>query len=286
MFQRLCLDVFGMLDYLPTPILPSSGDFHMALDCWMGAFTTDSEVCQRLFDACIPVWLVWSESTLPPDINVRKNVDLTRPTDIVMEPEEFNVGQVLKLERVQYRGGCSRHMWTRRAPSIGIEQLTSPFAEGDAAPISAVVGPASEHQRSSNNSMPAQREITSSGAGVVRTQRSNARQEPCRCSAIIHFCIYKLHGLDSRSSAVRGRKSGRQAGVSNPVSGLWMDPDHSAIPLDVYSWRTAFQDVDKDTKRVRADAPKLAYFFPHPALFVNGDSKERRERYLRTWLAS
>ena len=252
----------------------------------MGAFTTDSEVCQCLFDAHIPVWLIWSESTLPPDINVRKNVDLTCPTNIVMEPEEFNVGQVLKLERVWYRGGCSQHMWTWRAPSIGIEQLTSPFAEGDAAPIAAVVGPASEHQHSSNNSTPAQREITSSGAGVVRTQRSNAHQEPCRCSAIIHFCIYELHGLDSQSSAVRGHKSGKQAGVSNPISGLWTDPDHSTIPSDMYSWHTAFQDIDKDMKRVHADAPKLAYFFSHPALFVNGNSKERRERYLRTWLAS
>ena len=59
-----------------------------------------------------------------------------------------------------------------------------------------------------------------------------------------------------------------------------MDLDHSTIPSDVFSWHTAFQDIDKDAKRVRANAPKIAYFFPHPALFVNGDSKERRERYL------
>ena len=65
-----------------------------------------------------------------------------------------------------------------------------------------------------------------------------------------------------------------------------MDPDHKAILLDMYSWRTAFQDVDKDAKRVRASVPKIAYFFPHPALFVNGDLKERRERYLHNWLVS
>ena len=190
MFQRLCLDVFGMLDYLTTPITPASGDFHMALDRWIGTFTTDPEVCQRLFNACIPVWLVWSEPTLPPDINVRKNVDLTRPTDIVTEREEFNVGQVLKWERVRYHGGYSWHMWTWRGFSIGIEQFASPYVEGDAAPVSAVVGPASERQCSNNNSMSAQRETTSSGAGVSRTQRSNSRQEPCGSSAIIHFCIY------------------------------------------------------------------------------------------------
>ena len=65
-----------------------------------------------------------------------------------------------------------------------------------------------------------------------------------------------------------------------------MDPDHKAIPSDVYSWHTAFQDVDKDAKRVRASVLKIAYFFLHPAFFVNGDSKERRERYLRNWLVS
>ena len=47
-----------------------------------------------------------------------------------------------------------------------------------------------------------------------------------------------------------------------------------------------FQDVDKDAKRVHASVPKIVYFFLHPALFVNGDSKEWRERYLRNWLVS
>ena len=65
-----------------------------------------------------------------------------------------------------------------------------------------------------------------------------------------------------------------------------MDPDHKAIPSDMYSWCTAFQDVDKDAKRVRASVPKIAYFLLHPALFVNGDSKEQRERYLHNWLVS
>ena len=64
----------------------------------------------------------------------------------------------------------------------------------------------------------------------------------------------------------------------------WEDPNHRAIPSDVYSWCTAFQDVDKDVKRVHANAPKIVYFFPHPSLFVNGELNERRERYFCTWL--
>ena len=65
-----------------------------------------------------------------------------------------------------------------------------------------------------------------------------------------------------------------------------MDPDHKAILSDMYSWRTAFQDVNKDAKRVRVSVLKIAYFFPHLALFVNGDLKEQRERYLCNWLVS
>ena len=77
-----------------------------------------------------------------------------------------------------------------------------------------------------------------------------------------------------------------QARVLNSTIESWEDPNHWAIPLDVYSWRTAFQDVDKDVKRVCANAPKIAYFFPHPSFFVNGKSNERRERYFHTWLIS
>ena len=177
MFQRLCLDIFGMLDYLMTPLSPPSGDFHMALDHWMGTFTTNPEVCQHLFDACILVWFVWSESTVPFDINVHKNVEVTRPTDIVTEKEEFNISQVFKWERLRYHGGYSQHVRSQIGPSIGIEQFAAPFVDDDTAVTT-------------NNSTSAPKEATSMGAGVSRTQRSTSRQEPCGCSTTIHFTVY------------------------------------------------------------------------------------------------
>ena len=64
----------------------------------------------------------------------------------------------------------------------------------------------------------------------------------------------------------------------------WEDPNHQAILLDIYSWCTAFQDVNKDVKRVCANVPKIVYFFPHPSLFMNGEFNERRKRYFHTWL--
>ena len=77
-----------------------------------------------------------------------------------------------------------------------------------------------------------------------------------------------------------------QVRVLNSTIESWEDPNHQAIPSDVYSWCTAFQDIDKDVKRIHANAPKIAYFFPHPSLFVNGESNERRERDFCTWLIS
>ena len=100
-----------------------------------------------------------------------------------------------------------------------------------------------------------------------------------------HISTYGLYCLDARSSIVRNSSS-MQARVLNSIIESWEDPNHWAIPLDVYSWRTAFQDVNKDVKRVHVNAPKIVYFFPHPSLFVNGKSNERRERYFRTWLIS
>ena len=58
------------------------------------------------------------------------------------------------------------------------------------------------------------------------------------------------------------------------------------MPSFIYSWHVASQDVDKTANQVRVDAPKMAYFFPHPALFVRGESAERKEQYLRNWLMS
>ncbi|KAI6097622.1 hypothetical protein EDD16DRAFT_1499227 [Pisolithus croceorrhizus] len=54
----------------------------------------------------------------------------------------------------------------------------------------------------------------------------------------------------------------------------------------MYVWHTALQNVIKDLKRVCPNALKISYFFPHPALFVRGDSSEHRLRYLRNWLGS
>ncbi|KIK15233.1 hypothetical protein PISMIDRAFT_16664 [Pisolithus microcarpus 441] len=71
-----------------------------------------------------------------------------------------------------------------------------------------------------------------------------------------------------------------------PNAELWQDIDDPTIPPSMYAWHTALQNVIKDPKRAGPNAPKISYFFPHPALFVRGNSSECRLRYLRNWLVS
>ena len=150
-----------MLEWETTPITPPSSNFHLAINCWMGTFTTDFEVCQRLFNAHIPVWLIWKESSILSDMNVHKRIEVTPPTDIVTEPEEFNVGQVLQFENIRYHGGYYRHMYTQCGLQKGIEQFASPFVEE--------TGLAS----TSTSTNATQCDTANSASGVLRTQRFN-----------------------------------------------------------------------------------------------------------------
>ncbi|KAI6146799.1 hypothetical protein BKA82DRAFT_3934548, partial [Pisolithus tinctorius] len=76
LFQRLCLDIYAMVDSLEIKITPPSGPFFNAKQRWMGAFTTDPDVCERLFEARIPVWLVWKPELVPKDMKIHREVDI------------------------------------------------------------------------------------------------------------------------------------------------------------------------------------------------------------------
>ncbi|KAL4076557.1 hypothetical protein V8B97DRAFT_2021919 [Scleroderma yunnanense] len=182
-----------MLNYLETPVPLASSNFHHAFDHWMGMFTTDHEVCQCLFKS----------ST----VNVYKKVEITCPTGIITDPEEFNFAHPFIVE--------------------------NPPA-------------------SNNNLMSAMMQRTSScsGAGTLRTQRVNCHQHPCK---------YPW------PSVVRGD---RQPVVINMNADLWNDPNDKSVPSFIYSWHVALQNLDKDPRRVHPDAPKMAYYFPHPTLFM------------------
>ncbi|KAI6148109.1 hypothetical protein BKA82DRAFT_163198, partial [Pisolithus tinctorius] len=105
--QCLLLDIFGMLEYLDTDLDPATGTFVDSFDCWIRAFMTDPDICQCLFEICVPVWMVWKPNCVPPDMQVLKTIEIMRPHDIVMDPEVFEVGQMLKWHSTWYHPGES-----------------------------------------------------------------------------------------------------------------------------------------------------------------------------------
>ncbi|KAI6140792.1 hypothetical protein BKA82DRAFT_4362707 [Pisolithus tinctorius] len=236
LFQCLCLDIYAMR--------------------WMGAFTTDPDVCERLFEAHIPVWLVWKPELVPKDMKIHREVDITRPEGIITTPDEFEVGQMLKWNARWYYPGDPMHVHTREAPVVGLEQFAAPWPE----PSPAASTPTTSGSMALNT---ASSSTPGSASGVVRTDRAKHRSGPYN------------------SAGSKKAKTSTAPNVDLP-----QDFDDPAFPAHIYSWHTALTDVNKDPKRIRASVPKIAYFFPHPALFMRGESSERRQRYLRNWLVA
>ncbi|KAI6029178.1 hypothetical protein BKA83DRAFT_4489143 [Pisolithus microcarpus] len=248
---------------LRTVLPPADGTFIDGFDRWIGAFTMDPEECQRLFESRVPVWLIWKPDRVPADMKVIKEVEVTCPDDIVTDPKEFEVGQVLKWKGGWCYPGDARHLHTRDTPVIGLEQFARPWLEpsvrsnnGATASTPSSASPAASNAASSSGE--------NSSTGAVRTERSRQRTKP-----------YRPAGLTPRA---------KPAVIPNPD--LWEDINDPAIPPVMSTWHAALKDVVKDVKRVRPNAPKVAYFFPNPVLFVRGESSDRRQRYMRNWLVS
>ncbi|KIK14082.1 hypothetical protein PISMIDRAFT_17543 [Pisolithus microcarpus 441] len=234
-------DVFGMLDYLQTVLPPADGTFIDGFDRWIGAFTTDPEEYMKVI----------------------KEVEVTCPDDIVTDPEEFEVGQVLKWKGGWCYPGDARHLHTRDTPVIGLEQFARPWPEPSArSNNSAMASTPSSTSPAALNAASSSGENSSTGA--VRTERSRQRTKP-----------YRPAGSTPRA---------KPAIIPNPD--LWEDINDPAIPPAMSVWHAALKDVVKDVKRVRPNVPKVAYFFPNPVLFVRGESSDRRQRYMRNWLVS
>ncbi|KAI6033755.1 hypothetical protein BKA83DRAFT_4121129 [Pisolithus microcarpus] len=248
LFQCLGLDVFGMLEYLE-PTMPPTSPLMDAIDCWMGAITTDPEICQQLFDSHIPVWLVWKPNMVPADLKVLRSVEITFPEGIVTKLEVFEVGQTLRLEQFAAPPWLDPHAVTPGENFV----TTHPDAM-----------PSTSTSSRTTNQATAPYNAQSSGSGIIRTERTKQCGGP-----------YPLVVSRQRTKA-----------MVTPNAKLWQDIDDPAIPPSMYAWHTALQNVVKDLKRVDPNVPKISYFFPHPALFVRGDSSEHRLRYLRNWLAS
>ncbi|KAI6008519.1 hypothetical protein EDC04DRAFT_2537005, partial [Pisolithus marmoratus] len=85
-FQCKLLDIYASLDYIEFvhPLLrsPPSHPPHINGN-WMGCFTKNTEVCEALYFAGVPVWLVHTKAYISLTMNVVCSVHLTYPDGIV-----------------------------------------------------------------------------------------------------------------------------------------------------------------------------------------------------------
>ncbi|KAI5994556.1 hypothetical protein F5J12DRAFT_785753 [Pisolithus orientalis] len=211
--QHLLLDIFGMLEYLDTDLDPAMGTFVDSFDCWIRAFTTDPNICQHLFEICVPVWMVWKPDCVPLDMQMLKTIKIMCPHDIVMDPEVFEVRQMLKWHSTWYHPGLV----------IGLEQFVAPWLEpmhtsSGVASTPTSMGPMASNAASSSGA--------SSSMGAARMGRAQQHNQPYPPA---------------------GSRGAKPSVILNPK--LWEDLSDPAIPPAISAWHTALKDMNKDAKR-------------------------------------
>ena len=84
--QRYFLDIIAFLDYVqyiqPHIVYPPSNPLPVRSE-WIGCFTADMKVCDDLFHAGVPVWLVRSNYTITPQTIIEKPMKFTFPDNII-----------------------------------------------------------------------------------------------------------------------------------------------------------------------------------------------------------
>ena len=133
--QRYFLDVMAFLDYvldvIPHVGYPPSVPRPVRSE-WMGCFTADTRVCDELFHAGVPVWLVRHNFTITPRTVIEKAVRYTFPDTIICSTYSEG-GKPARPFDCLYRGpgGLQRHIHTRRHyattvnPGIPVAQASS-----------------------------------------------------------------------------------------------------------------------------------------------------------------
>ncbi|KAI6005552.1 hypothetical protein EDD15DRAFT_2358694 [Pisolithus albus] len=142
--QRTLLDIHALLDYVEIlyPLLASPPSKPVrANPTWMGCFTRNTEVCEALYFAGVPVWLVRDEEFISPTMNIVRPVRLTFPDNIVRVM--YSERGVSKPFPSIFRGpgGLLRHYHTRRRYEGTLAERPEPVAPPSAAQSSSLQQP-------------------------------------------------------------------------------------------------------------------------------------------------
>ncbi|KAG1840419.1 hypothetical protein C8R48DRAFT_781765 [Suillus tomentosus] len=116
--QRSFLDIIAFMDYVEIVQRCdtwTSWSPRPANTKWIGCFTDSSKICDTLFNAGVPVWLLRAEAYIPADMNIVNPVVLTFP-DHLMRSMYCEAGRIVKPFPLLYRGpgGFNHHFHIRR----------------------------------------------------------------------------------------------------------------------------------------------------------------------------
>lgn len=124
-FQRLCLDLNAIMDYVETyehrlaVPLSQGSDTSLTVDQGlMGCFTSDLEVASKLYTMGLPFWLIRSEGSVDPlKVRIKRVVSLLPPSrdTITSEWEDAWTGMCAVFPTIHHGySGRDRHLASRR----------------------------------------------------------------------------------------------------------------------------------------------------------------------------
>lgn len=261
--QRTLLDIHAMLKFIEilNPLLDSPPSKPpRANPLWMGCFTTDTKVCEAMYFAGVPVWLLHHKEYIPPMMNIIKPVRLTFPDHIVRAVYTEN-GRAAPFPSIfRGPGGNLRHAHTRRYYEGTFADTPKPVA-----------GPSTSDSSLSNKSSSGGKQ---SSTKQSRTAREKATMGPSKGVYFGAFLPSFLTTVVSRSKPLAGGDK------------KWEEPDLLEIPQVHGLFDLAWRSADKDQARVKTGVVDPGFRFPKPTLLVNVLSPERKKTYLVNWLSA
>ncbi|KAG2741735.1 hypothetical protein P692DRAFT_20905082 [Suillus brevipes Sb2] len=150
--QRLFLEIYSFMDWilLAQPHITAGDRTAVVNSEWMGAFTHNSDMCNKLYIAGIPVWYVRTMAYIPSNMTVKQPILLTCPDQIILAM--YAEGNKIRPYEIIYRGpgghNCQLHVrrlyggTTFRDPEPG--PSSGPSSSSLSAPSSSAAGPSSQ----------------------------------------------------------------------------------------------------------------------------------------------
>ncbi|KAG1904972.1 uncharacterized protein F5891DRAFT_1183629 [Suillus fuscotomentosus] len=220
--QRLFLEIHSFMDWilLAQPHITASDRTAIVNLEWMGAFTHDSDMCNKLYIAGIPVWYVRTTAYIPSNMTVKQPVLLTYPNQIILSMyAEANKVQLYEIIH-HGPGGNNRQLHVRhlyggttfKDPEPG--PSSGPSSSSLSAPSSSTAGPSSQP--------------SVAGKALQKHHNKKHRHQP--------------YVKDARPA------HHNQSGES--IRDKWKDPESPYFPPSKLHWDDALKRCIKDSSRV------------------------------------